>query len=176
MKHKGFTIVEILVVIAIIGILSAMMLVLFSGVRERARDAKRKMINKDLEKSVMKSIAGFLNLDGGKLILGVSDNKSVSGLEQDFQTLPRQDRDGFENHFNHIFNIMLGPGFRRFVKLNFEKINGHDVCLVEISVSDSPVYLKTNNAEEFFVRTGNTTTSLTMSEAQNFIKSRWGQN
>ncbi|OGZ18908.1 MAG: hypothetical protein A2175_02105 [Candidatus Nealsonbacteria bacterium RBG_13_42_11] len=136
-------------------------------------DDKRRTINKDLEKTVMKAIASFLNLDGGKVIIGVSDNKSVNGLEADYGSLPRTDRDGFENHFNHIFNIMLGARFRQFVKLNFEKINNRDICLVEIAPSDSPVYVKVNNTEEFFVRTGNATTSLIMSETAEYIKSHW---
>lgn len=137
-------------------------------------DKIQRMINKGLEKTAMKSIAGFLNADGGKFIIGVADNKTISGLEDDYKTLPRQDRDGFENHFNHIFQSMLGPRFRQFVKVSFEKINGLDVCVVEVMPSDQQVYLKQNNAEEFFIRTGNTTSALTMSEAQDYIKSRWG--
>ncbi len=136
-------------------------------------DGQRAIVNKDLEKTAMKTIASFLNLEGGKLIIGVADDKSIKGLSVDYQSLPRQDRDGFENHFNHIFNTALGARFRQFVKLNFEEINGHDVCLVDVSPSDGPVYLKTNDAEEFFVRTGNTTTSLKMSETTDYIKSHW---
>jgi general secretion pathway protein G len=41
MKQKGFTMVEILVVVAVMGILATIMLVAFSGLRERARDVKR---------------------------------------------------------------------------------------------------------------------------------------
>ena len=136
-------------------------------------DEKRKILNKDLEKTAMKVVASFLNLDGGKLIFGVRDNRAVTGLEQDYKSLPRQDRDGFENHFNHIFNTALGARFRQFVKLKFDKVAGRDVCLVEVFPSDSPVYLKTNNSEEFYVRTGNATTALVMSQAQDYIKSHW---
>jgi len=136
-------------------------------------DIKRKFVNKDLEKTTMKVIASFLNLDGGRLIIGISDNKNPIGLEQDYQSLPRTDRDGFENHFNHIFNAALGAKFRQFVKLNFEEINGRDVCLVEVLPSDAPVYLKFNNTEEFYVRTGNATTALMMSEAADYIRSHW---
>lgn len=41
-KQKGFTLIELLIVIAIIGILSTVLMVNFIGIRERARDAKRK--------------------------------------------------------------------------------------------------------------------------------------
>lgn len=41
MNKKGFTLIEILVVIAIIGILSALALVSFSSARARSRDARR---------------------------------------------------------------------------------------------------------------------------------------
>ncbi len=41
MNRKGFTLIEILVVISIIGILSALALVSFSSARLRSRDARR---------------------------------------------------------------------------------------------------------------------------------------
>lgn len=41
-RKKGFTLIELLVVIAVIGILSTVVLVSLAGVREDARDARRK--------------------------------------------------------------------------------------------------------------------------------------
>ena len=41
MKNKGFTLIEMLIVVVIIGILSSIVLVGVSGFRERARDTKR---------------------------------------------------------------------------------------------------------------------------------------
>lgn len=41
-SKRGFTLIELLVVIAIIGILSSFLLVNFVGIRQRARDSRRK--------------------------------------------------------------------------------------------------------------------------------------
>jgi len=41
-KNKGFTLIELLVVIAIIGILATLLMSNFIGIRQRARDGKRK--------------------------------------------------------------------------------------------------------------------------------------
>jgi prepilin-type N-terminal cleavage/methylation domain-containing protein len=46
-KHSGFTIVELLIVIVVIGILAAITIVAFNGVQERARNAKTVAAVKD---------------------------------------------------------------------------------------------------------------------------------
>lgn len=41
-KSKGFTIVELLIVIVVIGILATLVIVTFTGIQQKARDSKRK--------------------------------------------------------------------------------------------------------------------------------------
>lgn len=132
-------------------------------------DAKRNQINKDLEKAVMKTVAAFLNSDGGYLLIGVDDEGYLVGLETDFASLPKPNTDGFENHFNNLFNAMIGPEFRRLVKLKFDNIGGKTVCLVDIESGYKPAYLKTGDSEDFYIRTGNATTSLKMSEVATYV-------
>lgn len=134
-------------------------------------DLKAATANRALEKMVMKTVAAFLNSGGGQLVIGVDDGRAVLGLEHDYRTLTKGDRDGFENHFTHVFNAMIGAEFRQFVKLNFAQADGKDVCIVNVMPATHPVFAKLdNNTEEFFVRTGNSTTPLKLSEAAAYLE------
>jgi len=137
-------------------------------------DIKQKITSKMLEKAVMKTVAAFLNTKGGHLIIGVTDSGSVHGLSEDFNTLVRKDRDGFENHFNQILKSMIGAEFRQYVEISFEKIEEKDICLIQVVPSPKPIYLRSNgDDEDFFIRTGNTTSPLKVSEVSSYIESHW---
>ena len=134
-------------------------------------DVNRNQVNRDLEKAVMKTVAAFLNSGGGRLLIGSDDQGNLIGLEKDFASLSKSNADSFENHFNNIFNAMIGPEFRRFVKIAFSDFDGKKACLVSVEPSHKPVYLKTANGEDFYIRTGNVTTPLKMSEVATYISS-----
>lgn len=51
-KKRGFTIVELLIVIVVIGILAAISLVAYSGLQQRSRDAARLQDAKSIEKAI----------------------------------------------------------------------------------------------------------------------------
>ena len=60
-------------------------------------DTKSKQSNpKVLEKIIAKTIAAFMNSEGGTLFIGVDDQGNVLGLDDDYRTLKKQDSDGFE--------------------------------------------------------------------------------
>lgn len=136
-------------------------------------DYKAGNVSRELEKAALKTVAAFLNSKGGYLIVGVNDERNPLGLEKDFQTLQRKDKDGFENHFTQAFNAVIGPEFRDLVKIKFMDVGGNDVCLVEALPSHRPVYFKSDNNEHFYMRTGNITSALKLSEMESYIRSRW---
>lgn len=136
-------------------------------------DMKRNQVNRELEKTAMKTVTAFLNSEGGYLLMGVDDKGKPVGLENDFASLVRQDTDGFENHFNNLFRSMVGSEFRRLVKLKFDNIGGKTVCLASVEPGHKPAYLKTGDGEDFYIRTGNVTTPLKMSEVAAYTSSWW---
>ncbi len=136
-------------------------------------DYKTGQPSRDVEKSAMKALAAFLNSHGGYLVIGVNDTRKPLGLASDYQTLQRKDADGFENHFTQAFNSMIGPEFRNLIKLQFKEIDGQDVCVVQALPSPRPVYFKADNNELFYIRTGNISTALKLSEIESYSKSRW---
>ena len=136
-------------------------------------DIHQNKVNKNLERAAMKTIVAFLNSNGGKLIVGVDDLGNVVGLDRDYESLPKPNMDGFQNHFTNVFHTMIGPEFRQFIELSFYKVSDKDCCLIRVASSDRPVYLKDVEHEDFYIRTGNGTTSLRLSEAASYIDSRW---
>lgn len=136
-------------------------------------DVNQNKVNKNLERAIMKTIVAFLNSNGGHLLIGVDDSATVIGLENDYRSLPKANADSFQNHFTNVFHAMIGPEYRQYIELKISKMKGKDCCLIKVASSEKPAYLKLDGNEEFYIRTGNGTTSLKLSEAASYIDSRW---
>lgn len=129
-------------------------------------------IDKNLERAIVKSVAGFLNAAGGVLLVGVHDNQQVTGLSGDYSTTGNKGRDGFENWLTTKLGTELGsPAVASFVDIEFETIDGDDVCRIEVRASDQPIYAGAD--AEFFVRMGNSTRPYNTRDALKYITSRW---
>ncbi len=136
-------------------------------------DQRQKEPSREIEKAAMKTVAAFLNSKGGILAIGINDDQKIIGLRDDYESLPRKDSDGFENHFTQLFNKMIGPEFRYLVRLKFQEVDSSEVCLIQVAAAARPVYLKIDSNEHFYVRTGNVTTPLKLSEVEAYSRSRW---
>ena len=134
---------------------------------------RRRVVNKALYEPVMKNIVGFMNSTGGTLLIGIDDNGVVLGLEADYQVMKKPDSDGFENVFNMAFNRMIGVEYRRFVDVAFPEIEGKQVCAVSVRPATWPAYLRAKGSEAFYVRAGNASQPLTVSQAARYIQDRF---
>ncbi|MBM7277712.1 putative DNA binding domain-containing protein [Gordonia rubripertincta] len=141
-----------------------------------------------LEAVIAKTVAAFLNSDGGNLLIGVDDDGTPLGLDADFTLLRQPDADRFELWLRDLLTTMLGQSTAAEVGISFEKVprpsGGADsegpaevlVCRVECTPSPRPVYLrgtKNNAVPEFWVRAGNSSRQLSVDQAAEYVMYRW---
>jgi hypothetical protein len=136
-------------------------------------DYKESKINKDLEYVIAKTISAFLNSEGGKLLIGVNDNGEIIGIENDYNTLSIKNYDKFSLNLIEIINSYLGKKSNNFIFTHKETIQSKEICIVDVNKSDTPIYIKHNGQEEFFIRAGASSQPLNIREASEYIKSHW---
>ena len=95
-------------------------------------DLRENKINRALEAVVLKTLAGYMNGNGGTLLIGVADDGSIAGLEHDYTTLKKPDRDGFEQVLMTAIATKLGGDACRAVQMVFHSLENKDVCRVMV--------------------------------------------
>jgi len=137
-------------------------------------DIKLNQVNKALEGVIAKTIAAFMNTEGGRLFIGVDDSGVVLGLADDYKSLgSKPSRDGFLLKLNEIINNYLGREFHQYINSKIEKIKDKDVCIISITSSDMPVYCKLNGEIKFFIRAQAASEPLGTKETVDYITSHW---
>jgi hypothetical protein len=142
-------------------------------------DLRERKVNKKLEEVILKTIAAFSNGQGGSLIMGVTDDMEVIGLENDYNTLKSSSRDGFEIHFRNLVNSAYGVEFTSSnLIVTFPVVDDVEICLVEIKPSIKPLYTIVTDKngqkiEKFYVRSGNSSPEMPLSEITSYIQSRF---
>ena len=137
-------------------------------------DFKEERPSKLLEAVIVKTLAGFMNSGGGVLLIGVSDDGAVVGLERDFATLSkRPDRDGYQQFLVHLVSRDMGAETCACLSISFHPVRGMEVCRVSIEPGPKPVYIEDGAATRFFVRTGNLTQELSTRASAEYIAERW---
>ncbi len=122
-----------------------------------------------IEQAVLKTLAGFLNTDGGTLIIGVADDGTPLGIDAD--DFPSED--GMSRHLANIVNERMGPSTWTEMRANFEDFEEGRVLVVQCRKSPVPVYVKDGNEQDFWIRTGPATTRLPASDMLDYIRQRF---
>ena len=126
---------------------------------------------------VFKTIAGFMDVEGGTLLIGVDDSGTVLGVERDLngnvQAMNAKDRDSFDLLFRSRLLQFLEAEFGPYIHLAFKVIENKTIAVVQVEYSPKPVFLKINNSKEFYVRSGNTSKLLDVAASHNYISMHW---
>ncbi len=134
-------------------------------------DFHQNKLNKDLEHEVVKTIAAFANTNGGHLLIGVSDNRELVGLKNDYKILgKKQNADGFKLQLGNILNNYLGKDIHSIIDAEILKIDEFEICFVKVRRSSKPVYV---NEDQFFIRGVASTEQLKSKKMIEYIEDNW---
>ena len=123
---------------------------------------------KEIEMAWLKGVAAFLNTDGGTLLLGVTDDGEITGLEQDVF----ENEDKCRLHFKNLIATHIGAEMSKHIRFVLVAVAGKTVGIVHCSRTRSPVFLKNGNKEAFYIRNGPSSDELPVSKALKYIKQR----
>jgi hypothetical protein len=135
-------------------------------------DYQTNVVNKELTKVVAKTVAGFLNAGGGRLLLGVADDFTVLGIERDIQTLSTKNLDGFERTLRNAMALHLGVEVTPHLTVEFIELEGKTLAQVTCPVHHAPVFFRDGERQEFYVRDGNQTRPLDVRASHEYIRAR----
>jgi predicted HTH transcriptional regulator len=131
--------------------------------------------DKGVTHAALKTIAAFLNTDGGDLLIGVADDGSIVGIEAD--QLDNDDK--FMRHLAQVVRNGMGDRAGVCIDPKTQIVQGKTVCVVSCQRSPEPVFLKWKGIEavpegDFFVRNGPGTVKLAPDSAKEYIRTRFG--
>ena len=128
-----------------------------------------------IEQMVVKTVAGFMNADGGTLLIGVSDTGEVTGIEADLKTFgKRQNTDGFAVWLNTLLDNKLGLSAAAAAEFRFEPFPTGTVCRVDVTAGAEPTFVTGSTGDaDLYVRLNNATRLLNTAEALDYVRTRW---
>ena len=125
--------------------------------------------------AALKTIAAFLNTEGGDLLIGVADDRTVLGIDHD----RLENDDKFMRHLAHAVRNGLGDRAGSCIDPKTQIVEGKTVCLVSCQRSPEPVYVRWKGLEkaakgDLYVRSGPGTVRLAGEDVAEYVATGLG--
>ena len=136
-------------------------------------DVKTERVNKSLKFMVSKAICAMLNNQGGKVLIGVTDDKRIVGVERDMKTYgkgePSNLLDKLLIDINKHITDTVGISYKRFLSIEPIEIFGKIILKVEVTPTYEPVF---HSDGVFYVRDGPRIIPLSGKQMGEYISNR----
>lgn len=119
--------------------------------------------------SALKTVAGFLNANGGTLLIGVTDDGEVLGIAAD--GFPNEDKMGL--HLVNLVKDRIGDVFLPYIHPHFEELTGERILSIRCERGPKPAFVKDGGQQKFFVRGGNATAELMGNSITDYVSQRF---
>jgi len=147
-----------------------------SSLRWNYQDDK---VDPAIEQAVLVAVSALANTSGGVLCIGVDDDKNILGLEKDYATLKKPNRDGFELRLNDLLVEAFGQSFcTSFLETEFHIAEAREFCTITVKRSRDPVYVTKTDKKSglksnvIYTRVGNSSRELSVEEALAYFRNR----
>ncbi len=124
--------------------------------------------------SVVKTIAAFMNTNGGTLLIGVDDNGRPIGIDLDYSYVRGRDRDGWELWLTGALKTSIGKVATTDVAISYHSLEGKTIARMDVRPGVDPVFASGLGHEQaFHVRLNNSTQELSGPELLDYRSKRW---
>jgi hypothetical protein len=131
-----------------------------------------------LERVIAKTVCGFLNAEGGALLIGVDDDGNALGLDDDLALMKHPDTDRYELWLRDMLVAAVGATATASVRVSFDRVGDQQVCAVRVPAATQPTFVRPTKGDtppSFVVRIGNSTRELPVDEALSYCADRFGR-
>jgi eukaryotic-like serine/threonine-protein kinase len=127
-------------------------------------------LRRAIEREVIETLAAFLNTDGGTLIIGVKDDRTITGIEVDYPWAKPRSRDGWRLTFDHLVTHQLGAEVMKCISLQLEPWHGRTIAVIRCEPRQEPTWV----GDELYIRCTASTEKLSTRHALAWCRQRWG--
>jgi serine/threonine protein kinase len=120
-------------------------------------------------RKVLETVAAFHNTFGGTLVIGVSDDRKVVGIENEYPPVSSP-RDGWRLAFDDVISRHLGGDAMSSIDLHLEPWDGHTIAIVRCTQRREPTWLD----GDLHVRRTASTEKLCARDALGWCRDHWG--
>jgi len=137
-------------------------------------DVRKQTKEKYIETSVLKTIVAFLNTIGGVLLIGISDNGDILGVDAEIDKLHKGKSDKFLLHFKNLVKDKIGTELYEsdIVDYTVIDVGSAKVLRVVCGKSNYPCYLEN---KDFYVRANPATDKLEGPELVEYVQHHFNQ-
>jgi hypothetical protein len=128
--------------------------------------------DEEMKRALVKSVAAFLNSEGGTLLVGVSDEREVVGLALDLESFGGSE-DKLQRYVLDSLRQSLGdPTVASFVRVTLLRVSSEIICEISVMPDRHGVWCDDNGKDAFFVRNGNQTVLMRSREVAAYLTER----
>ena len=132
-------------------------------------DVKKQTKEKYIETFALKTVVAFLNTEGGVLLIGISDEGKITGLNNEIEKFYKN-IDKFLLQWKNLLKERVGEENYPFIEYRVVRVNDKLVLWVECEASPSPCYL---DQIDFYVRTNPATDKLEGPKLVEYVKNHF---